>query len=262
MRRGPPPVGRPRSDSASGPASRSTSIGRNSASGTYGFFKKKALKKGDYKDTVKEQPGSAAVVQGVYRGPRPPSATPASATRRRVCEAVPALGRNDGEDGVRGRLRQRRRGHLPARPLPLPLHRTRAREGRSPPIVREFLRYVFSKEGQEVVVKDGYLPLDELHLRQGARASSTRNSSSSLPGVAGRPSGTPSRERDARRSPETLLPSPLSPPEYSPPAWHASPRNGVPGSASTRRRRITSGSVRAPAGQDRRTSSASAASAS
>ena len=39
--------------------------GRNSASGTYGFFKSVALKKGDYKDTVKEQPGSSSVVQGV-----------------------------------------------------------------------------------------------------------------------------------------------------------------------------------------------------
>ena len=39
--------------------------GRNSASGTYGFFKKKALFKGDYKNQVKEQPGSASVVQGV-----------------------------------------------------------------------------------------------------------------------------------------------------------------------------------------------------
>jgi phosphate transport system substrate-binding protein len=39
--------------------------GRNSASGTYGFFKEHALFKGDYKDSVKEQPGSSAVVQGV-----------------------------------------------------------------------------------------------------------------------------------------------------------------------------------------------------
>src|SRR6185436_207963 len=39
--------------------------GRNSASGTYGFFKEHALCNGDYKDTVKEQPGSASVVQGV-----------------------------------------------------------------------------------------------------------------------------------------------------------------------------------------------------
>ena len=39
--------------------------GRNSASGTYAYFKEHALFKGDYKDTVKEQPGSAAVVNGV-----------------------------------------------------------------------------------------------------------------------------------------------------------------------------------------------------
>ncbi len=39
--------------------------GRNSASGTYGYFKEHTLKNGDYKDTVKEQPGSASVVQGV-----------------------------------------------------------------------------------------------------------------------------------------------------------------------------------------------------
>ncbi|HQH28879.1 MAG TPA: substrate-binding domain-containing protein, partial [Oligoflexia bacterium] len=39
--------------------------GRNSASGTYGFFKESVLKNGDYKNTVKEQPGSASVVQGI-----------------------------------------------------------------------------------------------------------------------------------------------------------------------------------------------------
>ncbi len=39
--------------------------GRNSASGTYGYFKEHALYKSDYKDTVKEQPGSAAVVSGI-----------------------------------------------------------------------------------------------------------------------------------------------------------------------------------------------------
>src|SRR5499427_3839825 len=39
--------------------------GRNSVSGTYGFFKEHVLKNGDYKNEVKEQPGSAAVVQSV-----------------------------------------------------------------------------------------------------------------------------------------------------------------------------------------------------
>jgi phosphate transport system substrate-binding protein len=39
--------------------------GRNSASGTYGYFKEHALCGGDFRDDVKEQPGSASVVQGV-----------------------------------------------------------------------------------------------------------------------------------------------------------------------------------------------------
>ena len=40
-------------------------FGRNSVSGTYGYFKGKALCKGDFKNTVNEQPGSASVVQSV-----------------------------------------------------------------------------------------------------------------------------------------------------------------------------------------------------
>jgi len=41
--------------------------GRNSVSGIYGYFKKVALCKGDFKDSVNEQPGSASVVQGVTK---------------------------------------------------------------------------------------------------------------------------------------------------------------------------------------------------
>ena len=39
--------------------------GRNSISGTYEFFRAAALNNGDYKDEVKQQPGSEAVVHGV-----------------------------------------------------------------------------------------------------------------------------------------------------------------------------------------------------
>lgn len=40
-------------------------FGRNSVSGTYGYFKKHALCGGDFKSQVNEQPGSASVVQSV-----------------------------------------------------------------------------------------------------------------------------------------------------------------------------------------------------
>lgn len=40
-------------------------FGRNSVSGTYGYFKEEALCKGDFRPNVNEQPGSASVVQSV-----------------------------------------------------------------------------------------------------------------------------------------------------------------------------------------------------
>src|SRR5690606_16533373 len=39
--------------------------GRNSGSGTYGYFKEVALCDGDFRNSVNEQPGSASVVQSV-----------------------------------------------------------------------------------------------------------------------------------------------------------------------------------------------------
>ena len=66
--RGAPRTSPPGATSASPASGRTRPIslyGRNSASGTYGFFKEHVLQNGDYKDTVKEQPGSASVVQGV-----------------------------------------------------------------------------------------------------------------------------------------------------------------------------------------------------
>jgi phosphate transport system substrate-binding protein len=102
--------------------------GRNSASGTYGYFKEHALAKGDYKATVKEQPGSAAVVQGVsadlggigYSG---------IGYKTSEVRAVPIVGkdgiRSDQGRGHRGQvpdlagaLRLRQQGAGPALPRP------------------------------------------------------------------------------------------------------------------------------------------------
>jgi phosphate transport system substrate-binding protein len=129
--------------------------GRNSASGTYGFFKEHVLNNGDYKDTVKEQPGSASVVQGVtddrfgvgYSG----------IGYRTSGVKVVALAAKEGvfsdgsyPDVVSGKYPLARFLYLYVNKAPnKPLD----------PVVREFLKLVFSKEGQEVVLKDGYLPL-------------------------------------------------------------------------------------------------------
>ncbi len=130
--------------------------GRNSASGTYGFFKEHALKNGDLKDQVKEQPGSAAVVQGVtvdrfgigYSGIGYVTAG---------VRAVP-LAAKDGEKPVDATAANAYSGDYPlARFLYVYINK----DPRKPldPLTREFVRLVLAREGQEVVIKDGYFPV-------------------------------------------------------------------------------------------------------
>ena len=129
--------------------------GRNSVSGTYGYFKKVALCKGDYKNNVNEQPGSASVVQGVTKsingigysgigyktsGVR---AVPLSKRGDEYTDATPANAVN---------------GSYPLARF-LYVYVNKSPNDPLPPLEREFVRMIMSKTGQEVVVKDGYIPL-------------------------------------------------------------------------------------------------------
>jgi len=130
--------------------------GRNSASGTYGFFKKKALCKGDYKDTVKEQPGSASVVQGIENdlggigysgiGYITAGVKVVPLAKEKDAKCAPANAENVAT------------GDYPlARFLYLYVNK---KPNKALDLLREqFLLYVLSKPGQEVVIKDGYLPI-------------------------------------------------------------------------------------------------------
>lgn len=128
--------------------------GRNSASGTYGFFKEHTLKNGDYKDMVKEQPGSASVVQGVtedrfgigYSG----------IGYRTSGVKVVALAEKDAFSS--GSYEDVKSGKYPLSRF-LFIYVNKAPGKPLDPLVKEYLKLVFSKEGQDVVVKDGYLPL-------------------------------------------------------------------------------------------------------
>ena len=130
-------------------------FGRNSVSGTYGYFKETALCKGDFKPNVNEQPGSASVVQSVsstvnaigYSGIGYKTAS---------VRAVP-LSKKGGEafeaseeNALAGKFPLSRYFYVyvnkaPNKPLA--------------PLEAEFVKLVLSKQGQEVVVKDGYIPL-------------------------------------------------------------------------------------------------------
>jgi phosphate transport system substrate-binding protein len=130
--------------------------GRNSASGTYGFFKDHVLLKGDYKDTVKEQPGSASVVQGVSEDKFGIGYSGIGYITSGV-RALP-LAKDAKSQPVAGHYEQLLDNTYPlCRYLNLYI----VMEPGKPldPLRREFIRYIFSKEGQEVVVKDGYFPL-------------------------------------------------------------------------------------------------------
>lgn len=130
--------------------------GRNSASGTYGYFKKHALFKGDYKDTVKEQPGSASVVQGTAEDRYAIGYSGIGYITSGV-RAVP-LAKKDGQPVATAAMENVMNGKYPlARFLYIYINKEPGQQ--LDPLVREFLKFVFSKEGQEIVIKDGYLPL-------------------------------------------------------------------------------------------------------
>lgn len=130
-------------------------FGRNSVSGTYGYFKKKALCKGDFKNSVNEQPGSASVVQSVssslnaigYSGiGYKTSGVRAVALAKKGTKYIDATLDNaaSGKYPLSRYLYVYVNKH-PNKPLP--------------PMQREFLKLLLSKQGQQIVAKDGYIPL-------------------------------------------------------------------------------------------------------
>ncbi len=143
--------------------------GRNSASGTYGYFKKHALFKGDYKDEVKEQPGSSSVVQGVATDKYGIGYSGIGYMTSDV-RAVP-LSADTGEDVeyIAVEPDNAYSGDYPlARFLYLSVNYKPGSQ--LDDLRREFVRFIFSKQGQEVVVKDGYLPVPATVAREELQA--------------------------------------------------------------------------------------------
>ena len=130
--------------------------GRNSASGTYGFFKEVALKKGDYKPTVKEQPGSSAVVQGVASDLAGVGYSGIGYVTSGV-RALP-LSAKDGEEMMEPSYENCLSSKYPLGRF-LFVYVNKKPNEPMPTLVHEFVRFVESKQGQEVVIKDGYFPL-------------------------------------------------------------------------------------------------------
>lgn len=130
--------------------------GRNSVSGTYGYFKKKALCKGDFKNNVNEQPGSASVVQSTssslngigYSGiGYKTSGVKAVALSKKASKPFVAA---NNENALNKSYPLSRYLYVYVNKHP---------NKALPPLEREFIKMVLSKVGQRVVIKDGYIPL-------------------------------------------------------------------------------------------------------
>ena len=130
--------------------------GRNSVSGTYGFFKDEALCKGDFKSNVNEQPGSASVVQSVTTSANGIGYSGIGYSTSGV-KAVP-LTKKDGGAYVDPTPENATSG---AYPLTRFLYIYVNKNPNEPlaPLEKEFIKMVLSKAGQQVVIKDGYIPL-------------------------------------------------------------------------------------------------------
>jgi len=130
--------------------------GRNSVSGTYGYFKEHALCKGDFRNTVNEQPGSASVVQSVSSSLNGIGYSGIGYTTSSV-RTVP-LAAGPGQPFVEATPGNAINGTYPlARFLYVYINKEPGKE--LDPITRQFMTMVLSRRGQEVVTKDGYVPL-------------------------------------------------------------------------------------------------------
>ncbi len=130
--------------------------GRNSASGTNSFVKESVLKKGDFKDSVKEQPGSSAVIQGIGSDIQGIGYSGIGYVTSNV-KALP-ISKKDGEKAVAPTYENCVNGKYPlSRYLLIYVNRKPGEALDS--LTKEFIKFVVSKEGQEIVVKDGYFPI-------------------------------------------------------------------------------------------------------
>lgn len=128
--------------------------GRNSASGTYGFFKMAVLKTGDFKPTVNEQPGSTVVIDRVAADPSGLGYTGSGYAKPGV-RAVPLV--DDADIAIAPTSADILAGRYPLQ-RPLRIYANRPPGG--DPLIDAFLRFVLSRQGQEIAAKDGYTALN------------------------------------------------------------------------------------------------------
>ena len=147
-------------------ANRNISLyGRNAASGTYGYFRDNALFGGDFREAVREQPGSSSVVQGVA-SERNAIGYSGIGYKTADVRAVPL--KRSGDDRFYQASAEDADGYPLARFLWVYVNYEPGSE--LDPMRREFVRYIYSQQGQEAVLRDGFIPVSPAIARRGLEA--------------------------------------------------------------------------------------------
>jgi len=137
-------------------------FGRNSASGTYGYFKLRALCGGDFMARVNELPGSASVVQAVA-GSLSGIGYASIGFRASGVRLLPLA--ESGNNYVAPTETNVRNGSYPLARY-LYIYINKAPNQPLEPLTAAFLDRVLSVQGQTLVNHDGYLPLPPETLRK------------------------------------------------------------------------------------------------
>lgn len=133
-----------------------TIYSRNAVSGTYGYFKEHGLCNGDFKSNINEQPGSASVVQGISESINGIGYSGIGYVTSGV-RALP-LSKKEGEAFVEPTGENALTGAYPlSRFLYIYVNKHPNKE--FAPMEREFIKLILSKRGQEIVARDGYVPV-------------------------------------------------------------------------------------------------------
>ncbi|MDX1965058.1 MAG: phosphate ABC transporter substrate-binding protein [Pirellulales bacterium] len=131
---------------------------RDSASGTYLFFKERALFNGTYKSSTNENVGSAAVIQSVAEDRYGIGYCGVGYTQNAAVKVLP-LSMEPGGKKIPPNVDH---AYDNSYPLCRFLYLSINQEPGKPvvPLKREFLKFVLSRDGQALVGKEGYIPLN------------------------------------------------------------------------------------------------------
>lgn len=130
--------------------------GRDELSGTHGFFRSTALAGGVFRDDVTQLPGSAAVIHKIAQDPFAIGYS-GVAYRTPGVKAVAIARDPEGPYYSWGTARFFSSDHPLARRVYVYVNRAPGEP--LEPALKEFLRFALSLEGQELVLKDGFVPI-------------------------------------------------------------------------------------------------------